>query len=114
MRTWFGTMILIFAVLASGVHASPESHDHDANAVHFNDLADDDYHLVEVAEDSHDSAPADMTGDVITHFHVSVGLAATAPSVLNAAAHDRQPNLQAPGKVLASLSSRPLIQPPSA
>jgi hypothetical protein len=114
MRTWFALMILIFAVLASGVHASPASHGHDADAAHSHDFAASNHHSIEAAQDSNDSAPADMTGDVITHYHVSVGLTATAASVINVTAPDRQPNLHAPGKVLASLSSRPPIQPPSA
>ena len=114
MREWLVTLILIFAVLASSVHASPASHDHDANAVHSHDIPDADHHSVEVSDDSDDGAPADLTGDVITHYHMSVGLAANAPTVLNVAAPNRQANRHAPGKVLASLSSRPPIQPPSA
>lgn len=114
MRAWLATLILIFAVLATGVHASPVSHDHDANAVHSHDIPDADHHSVDVADDSDAGTPADLTGDVITHYHMSVGLAANAPAVLNVAAPNRQANRHAPGKVLASLSSRPPIQPPSA
>lgn len=114
MRAWLATLILIFAVLATGVHASPVSHDHDANAVHSHDIPDADHHSVDVADDSDVGTPADLTGDVITHYHMSVGLAANAPAVLNVAAPNRQANRHAPGKVLASLSSRPPIQPPAA
>ena len=114
MRVWLSTLILIFAVLASGVHASPASHDHDANAVHSHDIPDADHHSVEVSDDGGDGAPADLTGDVITHYHMSVGLAANAPSVVSVAVPDRQAYRHALGKVLASLSSRPPIQPPSA
>lgn len=114
MRAWFATLILIFAVLASGVHASPASHDHDSNAAHSHNVEDSDHHSLEVADYGDDTTPADLTGDVITHYHMSVGLAANAPTVLNVAAPNRQANRHAPGKVLASLSSRPPIQPPSA
>ena len=113
MRAWFATLILIFAVLASGVHASPASHDHDAEAVHSHNLGDSDHHAVKDSDDSDDTAPTDLSGDVITHHHMSVGLAATAPSVRNVAAANQQANRHAPGKVLVSLSSRPPIQPPT-
>ena len=114
MRAWLATLILIFAVFASGVHASPVSHDVDANAIHSHGTPGADHHSVEVSDDRDDTTSADLTGDVITHCHLSVGLAAGAPTAMNVAAPDRQANQHAPGKVLASLSSKPPIQPPSA
>lgn len=114
MRAWFASFILIFAVLASGVHASPASHDHGANSVHSHNIADSDHHSDEVVDDRDNSALADLSGEIITHHHMSVGLVATAPGILNVSAPNRQANLHPPGKILASLSSRPPIQPPSA
>lgn len=114
MHAWFASFILIFAVLASAVHASPASHDHDASSVHSHNIADSDHHLDEVVDDRDNGAAADLSGDIVTHHHMSVAIVATAPGILNVSAPDRQANLHAPGKILASLSSRPPIQPPSA
>ena len=114
MRVWLATLILIFAILAAGVHASPASHHYGANEVYSHDIPDAGHHLVQVADDNDGKTPADLTGDVSTHFHMSVGLAANAPTVLNVAAPNREANRHAPSKVLASLRSRPPIQPPSA
>ncbi len=107
-------MILIFAILASGVHASPASHDHNANAVHSHDVADSDHHSIDIVDDSNSSEPNDQTGDVATHYHMSVGLDASAPSVPNAIEPNGQAILHSLDKVLASLRSRPPIQPPAA
>lgn len=114
MRAMLATMILIFAILASGVHASPASHDHVANAVHSHDVADSDHHSNDIVDDSDGSEPNDQTGDVVSHYHLSVGLDASAPSVPNGTDPNGQANLYSLDKVLASLSSRPPIQPPAA
>ena len=114
MRAMLAIMTLIFAVLASGVHASPASHDYVANAVHSHDVADRDHHSDDIVDDSEGSEPNDQTGDVVSHYHMSVGLDASAPSVPNGIDPNGQANLHSLDKVLASLRSRPPIQPPSA
>ncbi len=114
MRAMLATIILIFAVLASGVHASPASHDYEAKAVHSHDVADSDHHSNDIVNDSDGSEPNDQTGDMVSHYHMSVGLDASVPSVPNAIGPNGQANLHSLDKVLASLSSRPPIQPPAA
>jgi hypothetical protein len=118
MRAWFASLILMFAVLAAGLHTSVLAHDHDGNAVHSHDIAASDHHADDADDvgdpDGDEPAPTGMKGDVVTHFHLTVALAGSGPVIQGAALPDRQARLHAPGKVLVSRSYRPPIQPPSA
>jgi hypothetical protein len=115
MRFWFASLILMFAILAAGTHASALAHDHLGNTLHSHDVAASDHHSDDA--DDHDSdapAPDGMNGDVVSHFHMPAALVGAAPIIPDMAEIERQPRLHGPGKVLVSRSYRPPIQPPSA
>ena len=114
MRAWFASLILMFAVLAAGAHASVLAHDHDGNAVHSHDVAASDHHSDDADDNGDEPAPTGMKGDVVSHYHVTVALAGAAPIIpgmVQLASLARHHGL---GKVLVSRSYRPPIQPPSA
>lgn len=112
MRGHFISLLLAFALLLGSTHVSALAHSHSADADHAVQIMDDDHHFIEVSNDGDSENP--VKGDIGQHHHCSSVLAIEPAVSCEANLIDRSRVVPASMSAMASLSSAPPTQPPSA
>lgn len=112
MRARIICLLLIFAVAFGGSHVAAIAHSHVADAEHAVQVMDDDHHFIEVSSDGDSENP--VQGDIGQHHHCSSVLAVEPALPCEANLIGRSRVFPASMNAMASLSSAPPTQPPSA
>ena len=112
MRGHFISLFLAFALLLGSTHVSALAHSHGGEADHAVQIMDDDHHFIEVSNDGDSESP--LKGDMGQHHHCSSLLVVEPAVSCEANLIDRSRVFPASISAMASLSSAPLTQPPSA
>lgn len=116
MRGAVISFFLIFAIMLGSTHASAVAHAHGDNVAQVIDMLDSDHHAIDGSHDADgtDDVAPDGAGDVAQHHHCSVSLSDVGPGICHRTALDGSKPVPSLPPTLASITSAPLIEPPSA
>lgn len=116
MRGLVANLLLILAVMLGSTHASAVTHARADVAIQVGAVLTHDHHKTNTAAKAHhdDHDAPDGQGDVAHHHHCGAGLSVDAPVIGQGSAPTRAPPVPALVATLASITSAPLTEPPSA
>lgn len=113
MRRHLINLMVAITILLGSAHSAALAHTHVGDSAHAVEIVDNDHHADDVEDDARHPSPT-PDGDIAQHHHCSAGLTDNAPVVRDEEFTAQSTPTPALAAAMASLTTAPPTEPPSA